>query len=70
MDTTQHLTKIGRSEQPLKLALFSRPRSTTRLICVSHTSTWSNTAEKLFSQEARAAYVEPDLAAIPKPRQG
>jgi len=28
------------------------------------------TAERLFSQEARAAYVEPDLAAIPKPRQG
>lgn len=27
-------------------------------------------AERLFSQEARAAYVEPDLAAIPRPRQG
>ena len=28
------------------------------------------TAGKLFSPEARATYVEPDLAAIPPPRQG
>ena len=26
------------------------------------------TAERLFSREARASYVEPDLAAIPKPK--